>query len=104
MKLLKMAEMSRKIRLQLEKDNVTYRERKLGENFCTRERLSKNCSFHLLAKNVPICQIKWSDDLSLLLTLQRLYLLPQCKMVFGGYKSTFGASGLLYIVHTLLLT
>ena len=53
MKLLKMAEMSRKIRLQLEKDNVTYREKKLGEN----------CSFHLVAKNVPICQIKWSDDL-----------------------------------------
>ena len=63
MKLLKMAEMIRKIRLQLEKDNVTHRERKLGENFCTQERLSKNCSFHLVAKNVPICQIKWSDDL-----------------------------------------
>ena len=63
MKLLKKPEMSRKIRPQLEEDNVTHRERKLGENFCTQERLSKNGSFHLVAKNVPICQIKWSDDL-----------------------------------------
>ena len=63
MKLLKMAEMSRKIRLQLEKDNVTYRERKLGENFCTRERLSKNCSFHLVSKKGPILSnqmVGWS--------------------------------------------
>ena len=77
--LFKKTEMSRKIRPHLEEDNVTYREKKLGENFCTQERLSKNCSFHQVAKNVHICQIKWSDDLSCLLTLQRLlhlYLLP----------------------------